>query len=60
MRRARVADGSEHVIIIELKQYSPEPSPCIVTPGPGCTSCLPALAQPRPHPQAGQHNIKLK
>ena len=60
MRRARVADGSEHVIIIELKQYSPEPSPCTVTPGLGSTSCLPGPAQPRPHPRAAQHNIKLK
>ena len=59
-RGARVADGSEHVIIIELKQYSPEPSPDIVTPGPGSTSCLPGPAQPRPHPRAAQHNIKLK
>ena len=41
-----MADGSEHVIIIELKQYSPAPSPCTVTPGPGSTSCLPGPASP--------------
>ena len=47
MRRARVADGSEHVIIIELKQYLQAITSAVLTRGLDSRSYLPCQSWQR-------------